>query len=284
MAGGMQMISDKDMKFKETRNTSDQFKKIKLIALDLDGTLLDDDLRVSKRTIEAIKELVCRGINVTFVSGRTYRAAEYIREHVLLDIPVVAYNGGKVVIPSKDEVYSEKIPVAEAMKIIRYGEEKNLYVKVYIDDILYVKEDDEASKAFSISNSIEYRVVGKLSENIDKDINMIVMYYDETIHGDIAEDLKDINVTITMSTINSIDVIPKGISKDKGLKLVADHLNIKRDEILAVGNSMNDLEMLKYAGIGIAMKSSDLKLLEKWNNISEYTNNEEGVYHILKQI
>jgi 5-amino-6-(5-phospho-D-ribitylamino)uracil phosphatase len=261
-----------------------QFKNIKLVALDLDGTLLNDDLKISQRTIEAIKDLINRGVYVAFVSGRTYRAAEYVRKNILIDIPVVAYNGGKVVIPSKDEVYSVKIPLCEAMKVIKFGEEKDMYVKVYIDDVLYVREDDEASKAFSISNGIEYKVVGKLSESINEDANMIVMYFNEHVNGEFDDKLKDTDVTITMSTTDSIDIIPKGVSKDKGLKLVADHLNINRDEILAVGNSMNDIEMLTFAGIGIAMKNADPKLLKIWNNVSEYTNNEDGVYHILKHI
>ena len=66
--------------------------------------------------------------------------------------------------------------------------------------------------------------------------------------------------------------------------MVAEHLNIERNNILAFGNSLNDLEMLKYAGIGIAMKNSDISLLRKWDNISRYTNDEEGVYHIIKGI
>ncbi len=74
-----------------------KFKNIKLVALDLDGTTLDDELKISQRTIEAIKDLINRGIHVAFVSGRTYRAAEYVRKNILIDIPVVAYNGGKVV-------------------------------------------------------------------------------------------------------------------------------------------------------------------------------------------
>lgn len=272
--GGLTMSIDKN----------ERFKNIKLVALDLDGTLLNDDLKISQRTVEAIKDLQNRGIQVAFVSGRTYKAVELVRKTALVDVPVVAYNGGKVVIPTLDEVYSVKIPLSEALRIIRYGEERDYYVKVYIDDILYVREDDEESKAFSITNGIEYKVVGKLSDNIKEDVNMIVIYFKEHRDEFMDEELRNIDVAITASMTRSIDVIPKGVSKDKGLKLVADHLNVKREEILAVGNSLNDIEMLKFAGIGIAMKNSDQRLLRQWENISEYTNNEDGVYHILKQI
>jgi len=201
-----------------------------------------------------------------------------------VEIPLVAYNGGRVVMPPKGPVYSVKIPLKEAKRVIQYGEENNLYVKVYIDDVLYVSEDDEASREFSISNGIDYQVVGQLSQGINQDVNMIVLYYPEEIYGRVDPGLKDIDVTITMSTTNSLDVIPKGVAKDQGLRLLARELRVSSESILAVGNSMNDLEMLRYVGLGIAMKNADERLLRQWPLISQYTNNEEGVYHILKYL
>jgi 5-amino-6-(5-phospho-D-ribitylamino)uracil phosphatase len=259
-------------------------KNVKLVALDLDGTLLDNHLNVSQRTKEAIIELFNKGINIALVSGRPYKAAEFVREKLEIDTPIVAYNGGRVIIPGENEVFTAKIPLSEALKVIRYGEERDLYVKVYIDDILYIKEPDKRSIDFSKSRNINYRVVGKLSENIKEDVNMIIIYYDEDINGVIDEKLKDVAVTITTSASNSIDVIPKGISKGKGLSMLAEHLNIKRENILAMGNSLNDIEMLKFAGIGIAIKNSDISLLKEWDNVSSYTNMEDGVYYTIKQI
>lgn len=259
-------------------------KKVKLVALDLDGTLLDDNLDISERTKKTIIDLVNSGVHVSLISGRTYKATEFIRERLEVSIPVVAYDGGKVVIPEKKEIFCAKIPLSEALKAIRYGEERNLYVKVYIDDVLYIKEPDKASLAFSESRHINYKVVGKLSENIKNDVNMIVIYFKEDINGVIDDKLKCIDATITTSISNSIDIIPKGVSKEKGLQLIGEYLNIKRENTLAIGNSLNDLDMIQYAGIGIAMKNSDISLLNNWDNVSDYTNNEEGVYHIIKQI
>lgn len=260
------------------------FSNIKLVAVDLDGTLLDDNLDMSDRTKDAIRDLVSRGIVVALVSGRMLKAVELIRDKLEVDIPIVAYNGGRVFVPGKQEIFCRKIPVAEAIKLIKYGEERDLYVKVYIDDVLFIKEPDSESLAFCKSRNLEYRVVGKLSENIKDDVNMIVIYYKEDNNGVIDEKLRGINAHVTTSAPSSIDVVPDGISKDKGLMMLAEHLHIDRKDILAIGNALNDLEMLRYAGIGIAMKNSEKCLLDKWDNVSEYTNNEEGVYHIIKQI
>ena len=257
---------------------------IKLVALDIDGTLIDDDLQVSSKTKKAIKDLIHKNIHVALVTGRPYRAADSIRKKLGVDIPIVAHNGGKVIIPSQGEVLNRKIPLTEARKVIRGGEKRDLYMKVYTDDVLYIKERDEASLAFSVSHDIEYKVVGKLSENIHRDVNMIVIFYKDPSDRIIEKELKDIGVTITTSTPGSIEAIPKGISKKEGLKVLAKHLGIHKGEILAIGNSMNDFEMLRYVGVGIAMKNSDRSLLSKWDSVTEYTNNEEGVYHIIKHI
>lgn len=262
---------------------SEVLKNVKLVALDLDGTLLDDNFKISQRTIDCIKNLINRNINVVLVTGRVLKSVYMIRNMIGADLPIVAYNGGKIVISNK-EIYTKKIPIVEGKKIIKYGEEKGLYVKVYIDDILFVEKDEEISKLFCQTRGIEYKAVGKLSENINEDINIITIYYKNHIYGNVDDILKDIDVTITASATNALDFIPKGVSKGKALKFVADYLNVKREEILAIGNSKNDIDMLNFAGIGIAMKNSDSMLLEKWNYITEYTNNEEGVYHVLKYI
>lgn len=260
------------------------FKKIKLIALDLDGTLLDDHLEISGRTKKTIKDLVNRGIAVAFVSGRMLKAAELVSSQLEMDIPIVAYNGGKVFIPGEKEIFTKKIPLSEVLKVARYGEERDLYTKVYIDDVLYIKEPDKESIAFSKSRNIDYKVVGKLSENIQESANMIVIYYKDDKDEEIDEELNKIDATVTTSLSGSVEIVPKGISKAKGLMILAEYLNIERENILAVGNALNDLEMLEYAGIGIAIRNAEKCLLDKWDNVSEYTNNEEGVYHIIKNL
>ncbi|ETA80800.1 Cof-type HAD-IIB family hydrolase [Youngiibacter fragilis] len=256
--------------------------RVRLVALDIDGTLIGDDHEVSERTVSAIKDLINRGRHVALVSGRTWKAADHIRQKLGVEIPVVCYNGAKVVIPSVDHDFTTKIPIAEARKIMAYGEERGLYTKVYVDDVLHIKEPDEKSLEFCKNSHIDYKVVGKLSENVNEDVNMIVVYYKEDHYGVLDEKLSEIDVTVTTSISNSIDVIPKGISKERGLRLVASHFGIESGEILAMGNSLNDIEMLRYAGIGIAMKNGDVSLLSKWSNVTEYTNNEDGVYHVLK--
>lgn len=258
-------------------------KKIKLVAIDIDGTLLDSEENISKNTKEIIRELNNNGRQIVLSTGRTFLSAYNIMKKLSLDIPIVSYNGGLVYIPSKGQIFSVKMPIDIGKKVIKFGEDKGLYIKVYIDDVLYVKDNDPVSVDFSRRHGIRYEAVGRLTDKINKDINMIVIFAEEK-YDHVPEYFDDFDIAITASTPYCMEFLPKGISKATGLEKVLDYLEISRDEVLAIGNGINDYEMIKYAGLGIAMKNSDEKLLDKWDKVSEFTNDEEGVYHILKRL
>lgn len=259
-------------------------KTVKLIALDIDGTLIDDEYNVSNNTREIIRSLVEKGIHVSLVTGRPNKAADYVRKQIDIDLPILSHNGGRIILEDGREVSNIKISNSMAKEIIKYGEESNLYIKVIVDDIFYVDRDNEEVRSFSKNYDLEYRVVGKLSEDITDDCSMILFFFDEPMEKKVINRFKDMDIDITTSIPNSLEFMPKGVSKGEGLKRLAKILGVDRDEILAVGNSLNDLSMLQFAGTGIAMKNSDDILLKQWDNISEFTNNEEGVYHILREI
>lgn len=257
---------------------------IKLIALDIDGTLLDDSGNISDNTMKKLNELIERGIYIVLATGRTHKSADNLQRAFALDVPIISYNGGRVILPTTGEIFSSKISLENAIKILKYAEKNNAYIKAYIDDIMHIKEEDEVSTRFAKRHGIEYKVIGELSENIKEDVNMIVFFEEEEDSHDAIALFGDLDVSITRSMPLAYEFMSKGSTKGTSLKILAEHLNIKREEILAIGNALNDLEMLRFAGTGIALKNSDAALLEQWNNISEFSNNEEGVYWIIKDI
>ena len=201
-----------------------------------------------------------------------------------ISIPIIAHNGAKATDPLVGELYNNKMSLEDARKILGHADEHNLYAKAYIDNLMYIKEADRTSLQFAKDHGLEYKVVGKLGENIDGDVNMIIFIYPEPIEENYADRFKDLNISITRSMPRAYEFMAKGCNKGKGLKTVAEHLGIKQEEILAVGNALNDLDMLKFAGTGFAIKNSDADLLSVWDNVSEFTNNEEGVYEIIKDL
>lgn len=186
---------------------------------------------------------------------------------------------------SEDEILSNTIPIKNACQIIRLGEEYNVYTKVYIDDTLHVEKETLEAVNFSKEHRINYCVTGKLSKNIKRAPHMIVFKDSLYKIRSIREVLKKQGgFSFTLSTPCSLEFSHSGISKANGLSYLANKLNISREEILAIGNSLNDLDMLKLAGTGVAMKNSDDELKKYWTNISKYTNNDDGVAKIIEAL
>ncbi|MBU5436640.1 Cof-type HAD-IIB family hydrolase [Tissierella sp. MSJ-40] len=256
----------------------------KLVAIDIDGTLLDDEEKVSKRTVDKIEKLMDMGVVVTLVTGRNYSSTKMVAEDLNINSPLVVFNGAQIFDPIKDELlFNATIPLKETKEIIRLGENRSHYIRVYIDNILYVEKDDERAQATSRNLNIPYKVVGKLSENIVDKATMIILSDEEEKIKALYNNVKMDSVFFTMSTPHSLEFIPFNTNKGTGVRHLCERLNIRREEVLAIGNNLNDLEMLKFAGKGIAIKNSDEMLLDRWNEISKYTNNEDGVYHVLEE-
>lgn len=146
-----------------------------------------------------------------------------------------------------------------------------------------MKEDVEDAREFSKNHKINYKVIGKLSENIDKGAQMIIYMADEEKIGEIRKKVDIEGFSYTMSTPRSLEFGGAGVDKGNALKVLAEKYDIESKEVLAIGNSLNDLGMLEYAGTGVAMKNADNMLLDNWDEISKYDNNEEGVFHTLNK-
>lgn len=259
-------------------------KDIKLIALDIDGTLIDDDLKVSKNTKNIIEELKARGIEVALVSGRAHGAAKLIMDQFDIDLPIISHNGGKVTLANGEEIKNEKFPIECVDEVLEYARDHDLNAIAYIDDLFYTTVNSKENDRLVEKYGVDFKLVDSLDKEVVDHINLLLLYLDEDVTREDIEKFRNLECETTNSIPGTLEFIPEGISKAEGLKSLKNHLGIKRENILAVGNSLNDLSMLEFAGEGIAMKNSDKLLLENFHRVSEFTNNEEGVYRILKEL
>lgn len=259
-------------------------KDIKLIALDIDGTLIDNNLEVSKNTKNIIEELKGRGIEVALVSGRAHAAAKLIMDQFDIDLPIISHNGGKVTLANGKEIKNEKFPIACVEEVLEYAREHDLDAIAYIDDLFYTTVNSRENEELVEKYGVDFKVVDSLKDSMIDEINLLLLYLNDEVTEEDVRKFESLECETTNSIPNTLEFIPEGISKAEGLKSLKNHLGIKRENILAVGNSLNDLSMLEFAGEGIAMKNSDKLLLENFHRVSEFTNNEEGVYRILKEL
>lgn len=262
------------------------YAKIKLIVFDLDDTLLDSNQSISSRTYRAIKQVVTKGIKVMLATGRMYSTVIPFAGNLGLDMPIISYNGAMInTYPLGERLYHNPIEEEVAKQVMQLCRERQWYIQTYIDDVLYVKELDKNAKLYAriigaVPNPVGdqlYTIKGTPTKMLaiaePGEIEQLKMEF-HTRFGDI--------LCIAESKPNYLEINNYTVNKGNALKFIASKLDIDRQEIMAFGNGINDIEMLRYSewGVAVANSSPDVKKIAR---IVTGSNDEEGVADILEQ-
>lgn len=261
---------------------------IKLIASDLDGTLLNDEWKISPRNIEAIRQAVEKGVKVTLATGRMAAATRKYARELGLDVPIITYHGALVEQALSGEVlYRKVVPVELAAVIIEHLLKKDIHTQVFIKDKVYVRKSNAYSEAYGKMNSLKVeevdfeKLLGKEPEGMEK----ILCIGEEDALKRVAEELRGTyagKLHFTSSKANFFDMIHPEVNKGNALKALADQWGITANEVMACGDSLNDSEMIAYAGIGVAMKNAHPQIISIANYISS-SNCEDGVAEAIEK-
>jgi len=259
----------------------------KLVAVDMDGTLLNEKLEISARTKKAIVKAKEQQVQVTLATGRMYKSVLPFAQELELEIPLITYNGALVKDSATGEVYyHEPVPLPHAKEIIRLVKKKKVNLNLYVDDTLYVKELNEWTQAYMSIAKVEAIPVGDLEAFLEDDPTKMLLIGEPEelarITREIRERLED-KVEITKSKPYFLEIISWQVTKGQALKALADKFRIKREEVVAFGDSYNDLSMLEYAGLGVAMGNAPQEIKEKADLLT-LSNEEEGVADVLERI
>lgn len=244
---------------------AEQERRIRLVAVDVDDTLVDDDLRIVKANAEAIRRARREGIAVTLATGRMYASLEhYARELGLDGMPLIAYNGAWVRDLAGREYLHRPLPKVLVLELVRLARELGATLNVYVDDRLYVEEEGEPVEYYmSIAQVEAHRVddlaafVGALPE--DGGSTKALMVVDEADAAALTDRLQAEyrgRLEIVRSKPRFIEFTAPGVSKGEALRHVAAHLGVEQEEVMAIGDSYNDISMLQYAGIGVAVRNA----------------------------
>ncbi|PYZ97432.1 phosphatase [Alteribacter lacisalsi] len=260
-----------------------------LIAVDLDGTLLTDNKTISRRNAAALAKARELGHEVVIATGRPYRAsAQYYRE-LFLQTPIVNFNGAFVHSPKDRSFENSHRPLDEetAKTIIRTCEAfqvKNIMVEV-MDDFYLRHLNRGFADAFTLGTSpVDY---GNLEKLLNADPTSILIHPEEGQEKELTALLNDAHAEATEqrnwgAPWNVIEIVRGGVNKAAGLSKVAAHLDIPKDRIIAFGDEDNDLEMIDYAGTGVAMGNA-IDPLKSIANETTFTNEEDGIARFLEE-
>jgi Cof subfamily protein (haloacid dehalogenase superfamily) len=260
----------------------------KLLCLDMDGTLLNNEGKVSERNLEAIKRAHEKGVKVTVCTGRLFTSAKLYADLIEVKVPVIASNGAYIKEKDKDEViYKSKLGIDNLKIILDVLRKYNIKIYFTSDDTAYVRKFDTDNGYVRINKTLPKDKQIKVVEIESWD--MLLHEYNADILKCICVDknteevlkakkelLKYNQLEVVSSMPNNFEVMNKGVSKGRAVEILAGFYNLNREEIMCIGDNENDISMIEYAGMGIAMGNGEKFVKEAADFVTD-TNNNHGV-------
>lgn len=256
----------------------------KLIAIDLDGTTLNQDSKITDKTARTLRRAIQDGHSVVIATGRPYRMSKNFYQELQLTTPMINFNGALVHLPDKQWDGEQETSFNRKIVFDLMAEKKNLKLDFiaaenretfFIDDLNFFDRHFFASDFATNENLL---TVNTLRTN---PTSVLLRSQPENV-GSVSEELKqqyghEVEVNTWGGPNPILEVVAKGIQKAHGLRRVIDHLNMKQEDILAFGDEHNDVEMLKFAGWGVAMANGTDQVKSVANDVTGKPNTEDGM-------
>jgi Cof subfamily protein (haloacid dehalogenase superfamily) len=263
-------------------------RAVRAVAMDLDGTVLDETFQPSQRTAVAIATAEAAGIACLIATGRMFISARRVAEKLGIRRPLVCYQGALVGDPVTGEVLVHRpIDAPLAREILRaMPEEHARRSNLYIDDELYVWEENEATQRYSQVAGVPLHVVGDLARWIERPTTKIVTVgTPETMDAlrDAMQPRFGTRAFVAKSLPYFLEFAAPGVSKASGLALVGDLLGFTADDAIAVGDAENDREMIDWAHFGLAVANADERLIDEADGVIPSVH-DDGVAQLLEAL
>ena len=286
----------------------------KLVAVDLDGTMLNSYGIVTENTKKVIKETIKNGIDVIIASGRPIDSIKEIAKEIGSEKYFIAGNGALIYDIKKEEIiYDKYMSKEKVLEIIKVCEENSIAYNVYTDktilatslkyNVLYYhkenlkKEENKKTNISIVKDMYEY--VKQMKE--EKFLKITVCDKTKSVFNSIIKKLREIDDIEVLDVLHMsrkiikqgtkdvtieyyyTEISSKNVDKWYAIEYLLDLLNLKQEEIIAIGDNINDKKMIEKAGLGIAMKDSTPVITNIADYVTKDNNNEEGVANSIKK-
>lgn len=263
----------------------------KLICIDMDGTLLNDKKTINEENLETIKKATEKGIKVAVCTGRLFASARYFGAVLGVKSPIIASNGGYIRDRDSEKVIYEvelgyencvelqKIVEKYDFKIFYNTPESVIAATGFPKNYDYVRHNEMVPDEFKVKLVDSKDIYASLKSEGDKVLKCICISEkgNRELIDKVKKEIRALNkYEVVSSGENNFEVMRKGISKGRAVKELAEFYNIKREEVMCIGDNENDLSMIEYAGIGVAMGNGS-DLIKKTADFITDTNNNSGV-------
>lgn len=266
----------------------------KLLCTDMDGTLINGG-GISDRTLKAIEKAHDVGVKIALSTGRIYANGDYFAGLIKAKAPVIACNGAYIREKDKGRIlHKSAIGTENCMKIISVLKDFEAYPHFYTCDSIFTKKIIHSSAAYEKGNAIlpknnqvTINIVKDwektLIDNGDEIIKFMLVDFEVEKIKAMREALSSIDtLELASSSNHNVEMMNKGVSKGNAVGILASYLGINRSEIICIGDHENDLSMIKYAGLGVAMGNAEDYVKQVAKYVTD-TNKEDGVAKVIEK-
>lgn len=239
---------------------------IRAIAFDLDDTLLRSDSTVSDYTADVLRRAADRGIVILPASGRTRDSMWPTVERIGCASAFLSCNGSEVWSPRRKLMMQELLPVDLAHEVAQFAAERGVYCQTYSPDRFFYTVENEWAASYARLSSLKGECVGDLTAFIRQPVTKLLMMDDPARVAELLKEARTLfedRASLTCSKPYFLECNPLRATKGNALRWCAQHFGFGMSELLAFGDSLNDVSMLEAAGTGVAMGNAreDVKAL-----------------------
>jgi Cof subfamily protein (haloacid dehalogenase superfamily) len=257
----------------------------RLLATDMDGTLLNDDSVMTERTRAAVQRAIDSGVLFVPSTGRPLRGVRFLNEAFADDLPFITFNGAIVVTGKTGRVlFARGLDFGSAAEIFRSGKGNGYPVILWIGDGLYVSRDCDAVQQYRGIAGAELNVVSEFEALRGRDIAKMLWLVPpgDALRLQSAARERFSRVNAHISRPYMLEFVAKDVSKARALEVIGEVYGIDKSEMIAVGDSYNDAAMLQYAGLSVAMANAPEEIKAMCREIT-LSNNEDGVAAVIEK-
>lgn len=278
------------MNQKENNEMTSEGGKYKVIVLDLDGTLTNSRKQISERTRKVLWKAQDRGVKVVLASGRPTYGIAPVADALCLGERggyILAYNGGEIIDWRTREVIHTHVLSPDVLPYMYHTAKNNGFAIVTYHDNLVITEtpDDEYVQKEAILNVMQAHQVDDFLKAISFPVPKCLIVGEpdrlQTLEQQMAEALCKTN-EVYRSEPYFLELVPKGIDKARSLEVLLNRLDLTPAKMIACGDGFNDLSMIRYAGLGVAMANAQPIVREAADYIT-LSNDEDGVAHVIEK-
>lgn len=263
-------------------------REYQLLVTDIDGTLLNDDNQVTPKTLEAFQQIKIQGIKIALATGRFFPDAHYFAKRIACHCPMILIHGA-VIQSFEGSIISQQIlPIESIPVLVELAQKEEISYQIFQDDRFIMPRKNKWNDVYLNSSGIEPLIIPDIVQYLKLHQDVFAFTFLGTperldsMRKKIEEKFNG-SISIANAHPNVLEVMAPGVNKGEAIKKLASYLDIPLSKVIAIGDNYNDIEMIKMAGLGVAMGNAPQEVKDVATYITT-DNNHDGIARFISTL